>query len=358
MHHTFKINFNSMKKYLLLLVCLSSMSAFAFDTWWHAECTRKAATANGFSGDARLAMQVSNYFTDYLSVVNDKLKEHTEGKLEVETEECYTYMHFDAVFTNQDIEQNWQTLFDNTVKSLRKYAGASIAKPGFRLIVFFNILGASLHTVQDFYSHSNWVNLHSKMNASPIPVWYDLTQEERNKLVLATGAYPDGSVKGKLNHADLNKDCSIRPFNKEAVETAERASIDWIKRLMEATPEVPWGELKSYNIQNNPTMKRFLVSLDATFLTSSSIVADHFDGPKPAKFVFNAEKNLPKERVQATAALTLTLNQYDLNIRMTGNEFNLPSPYWAGFMGYHIVRELALGLSHSKKLYLKTMKNK
>ncbi len=347
-----------MKNFLLIVACLFSFQLYAFDTWWHTECTRKAATANGFSGDARLAMQVSNYFTDYLSVGNDKLKEYTEGKLEVEIEECYTYMHFDAIFTNQDIEQNWQVLFDNTAKSLRKHAGASIAKPGFRLIVFFNILGASLHTVQDFYSHSNWVNLHTKMNVSPIPVWYDVTTEERNKLALATGAYPDGSVKGKLNHADLNKDFSLRPLNKEAVETAERASIDWIKRLMEAVPEVPWSELKAYNIQNNQTMKRFLVSLDATFLTTTSIVAGHFDGPKPAKFVFDREKNLPKERAQAAAALGLTLNQYDLNIRMTGNEFNLPSPYWAGFMGYHIVRELALGLSHNRKLYLKTMKNK
>ena len=36
----------------------------AFDTWWHAECTRKAMVANGFSNDARLATQVSNYLTD------------------------------------------------------------------------------------------------------------------------------------------------------------------------------------------------------------------------------------------------------------------------------------------------------
>lgn len=347
-----------MKKILLLITCFFSVQSFAFDTWWHAECTRKAATANGFSSDARLAMQVSNYFTDYLSVANDKLKEYTEGKLEVETEECYTYMHFDAIFTNQDIEQNWQLLFDNTVKCLRKYAGAGIAKPGFRLIVFFNIMGASLHTVQDFYSHSNWVNVHNKMNLIPVPVWYDVAMEERNKLKLATGAYPDGSVAGKLNHADLNKDFSMRSLNKDAVETAERASIDWVKRLMEAVPEVPWSELKNYNIQNNPTMKRFLVSLDATFLTTTSIVAGHFDGPMPAKFVFDREKNIKKEQAQAGAALALTLNQYDLNIRTTGNEFNLPSPYWAGFMGYHIIRELALGLSHSRKISLKTMKNK
>jgi uncharacterized membrane protein YwzB len=342
-----------MKKYFLIATLFYSLQCTAFDTWWHAECTRKAMVANGFSGDARLAVQVSNYFTDYLAVVNDLIKEHTSGKLDIATEDCYKFMHFDAIFKNEDIEKNWTLLYENTVNCIKKYATANSTKPGFRLIVFFNILGASLHIVQDFYSHSNWVNSFIEMKASPIPVWYDKTPEERKLLKMFTGAYPDGSSPGKKNHADLNKDFSSRPLNKEGVETAERASTDWVKRIMEAVPEAPWAELKSYNIQSNMAMKRFLVSLDATFLTSSSIVAGHFDGNTPAKFVFSAEKSMPKERVQAAAALALTLDQYKLNIYTPGNEHNLPSPYWSGFMVYYIVRDIAAGLKHNKTVYKK-----
>lgn len=70
-------------------------------------------------------------------------------------------------------------------------------------------------------------------------------------------------------------------------------------------PELPWGELKSYNIQGDAILKNFLVKLDATFLTSSSIVAGHLDGSKPAKFIFSAEKNLVKEQSMASQPLIL-----------------------------------------------------
>jgi len=55
-----------MKKIYFSFLCMYSLQVMAFDTWWHAECTRKAMVANGFSGDARLATQVSNYITDFI----------------------------------------------------------------------------------------------------------------------------------------------------------------------------------------------------------------------------------------------------------------------------------------------------
>jgi hypothetical protein len=341
-----------MKKILVIISCLSFLQSKAFDTWWHAECTRKAMVANGFSGDARLAVQVSNYITDFLAAEKDIFQKYIGDKVNFETDMSYKFMHFDAIYTNENLEQNWKLLYENTINCLRKYAASATVKPGFRLIIFFNIIGASLHIVQDFYSHSNWVNLFNAKKFGPAPVWYDLTRKQRDSLKLVTGAYPDGAVPGKLNHADLNKDCSTRALNIDAVETAERASTDWVKRIMEAVPEVPWGELKSYNIQNNMALKRFLIKLDATFLTSSSIVAEHFDGLQPSKYVFSPEKKLDREKTMAKNALILTVDQYYINLTtMEGNQFNLPSPYWAGFMGYHIVRDLANGLRHNGKIY-------
>lgn len=345
-----------MKKIFLLACCSFTLNAMAFDTWWHAECTRKAMVANGFSGDARLATQVSNYITDFHSAIlfgsGIPEKERVEV-FKLKQEMSYEYMHFDAIFTTADIETNWQFLFNNTVRALKKYNNNPDVKSGFRLIVLFNIVGASLHTVQDFYSHSNWVNTYVLLNKN-IPTWYEEDSTYRRSLQLYTGAYPDGSVKGMKSHSELNKDCSARPLNKEAVAVAEKSSIEWVKKIMEATPELPWGELKSYNIQKDPILKNFLVKLDATFLTSSSIMGPdggHLDGPTPVKFVFSADKNIVQERTMAAAALTLTINEYSAYLTLERNIYKIPSPYWAGFRVYFITRDLANGLSHSNKKY-------
>jgi uncharacterized membrane protein YwzB len=340
-----------MKKILLLVIVFHSVQAFAFDTWWHAECTRKAMVANGFSADARLATQVSNYLTDFMAVMNmgnEKLAEAGIERLRLRSDHSYDFMHFDAIFTTEDIEKNWALVFANTVSTLKKYADGSLTEPGFRQIILFNIVGASLHIVQDFYSHSNWVNLYSSQGRSPIPVWYDVPLTERAAMKLYTGIYQK-PYNGHTSHDDLHKDNSARPFNKEAVETAERASTDWVKRIMEATPEVNWAGLKSYNIQSDRIMKNFLSKLDATFLTSSSIAAGKFDGDNSVKHVFSEDSK--KERFQAVQILEATIGEYLANSVQASNKYRLFTPYWAGFMGYNIIHDMACGLKLNKEKY-------
>lgn len=349
-----------MKKIALLTALLASINSFAFDTWWHAECTRKAMVANGFSADARLAAQVSNYITDFHSAAlfgtGIPEKQRVEV-LKLKQEMSYEYMHFDAIFTTADIRQNWDKIFANTVQALKKYYNNPEVKSGFRLIILYNIMGASLHIVQDFYSHSNWVNTYVTNRKLPVPTWYGEDSLYRNSLTLFTGAYPDGSVKGMKGHSELNKDCSTIPLNKEAVEVAERASVEWIKMIMDATPELPWGELKSYNIQGDAVLRNFLVKLDATFLTSSSVVAGHLDGSQPARYIFSADKDMVKEKAMAFQALNLTLGEYAAYLTLERNIYKIPSPYWAGFRVYYITRDLADGLSHSNRKYSRPRTN-
>lgn len=345
-----------MKKILLLTAIFISCKTFAFDTWWHAECTRKAMVANGFSGDARLATQVSNYIADFMAGSFDKGNEIIEGKGLKELrltggDESYSYIHFDGVLTEAEMEKSWKILFDNTIAALKKYTAAEAVRPGYRLIVLYNILGTSLHVVQDFYSHSNWVNLYHKAGKTPIPIWFDITAEERKKLKLESGVYPDGSMPGHANHSELNKDASSRDLNSVAVETAERASIHWMKRIMDSAAFVNWAELKAYTIQKDIVMKRFLVSLDATFLTSSSIMFDHLDGEAPAKYIFDKDKNMKKEKAQALAALLMVLDNYAANMGIKKNDYMLPSPYWAGFKVYFVTRDIANGLTLKGKKY-------
>jgi hypothetical protein len=71
--------------------------------------------------------------------------------------------------------------------------------------------GRLTHTVQDFYSHSNWVELHQHL--SPIPVW-DMNVASLPDGLLS-GTYPSSHRRTRIapTHAELNKDCRFTWFS-------------------------------------------------------------------------------------------------------------------------------------------------
>ena len=72
--------------------------------------------------------------------------------------------------------------------------------------------GKLTHTVQDFYSHSNWVELHQHL--SPIPVW-GLSVDSLPADALS-GTYPSNTLPSSqrvLTHAELNKDSPFAWFS-------------------------------------------------------------------------------------------------------------------------------------------------
>lgn len=320
--------------------------AAAFDTWWHAWATLQAMQTTGFSSDARLTVQVENYLTDFFSVVD---LEHVnklvpgyktgmpQGLKGIDLKDM-ARLHFDDIFTTAGVSAQWTNLLANTRVALHKYATDPSVKSGFRLIVLFTILGASLHTVQDFYSHSNWVNLWAAQQpGKPVPTWYSVSPPVRNGMKLFTGAYPNGCCPGHVDHEVLSKDNSSKPLNPPAVDAAARASTEWVKMLM-TDKTIPWAALQSYKV--DPVVgKHFLYDLDATFLTSTSILAGHWDGAHPVKHVFDNDP--AKEKAKAIQAALLVFRGYSTNLALKGNIYGLPTPYWAGFYMYHIERDLA-----------------
>lgn len=78
----------------------------------------------------------------------------------------------------------------------------------------FTVFGSMLHTVQDFYAHSNWVELHE--GVSPVPVW-DLDLD----------ALPAGIVSGTFE-LDFPKECgpdapTHEQLNKDSPNSLEGA---------------------------------------------------------------------------------------------------------------------------------------
>ncbi len=68
------------------------------------------------------------------------------------------------------------------------------------------LFGTMTHTVQDFYAHSNWVELHA--NEEPIPIWDLSVQSLPTQIVSGTFFldWPKMCGPGAPTHAELNKD--------------------------------------------------------------------------------------------------------------------------------------------------------
>jgi hypothetical protein len=320
-------------------------ASFAFDTRWHMDATRIGMQSNGFSSDARLMAQFGNYITDFFSAVDlREAYQHIPGGaaagwptgLHGINIEDIARMHFDALTSEAQIEHQWKTLEANTLAALKKWNSDPSVKPGYRGILVLTILGSSLHAVQDFYSHSNWL----KVSGTGGRLWFDVPASERQKMDVRSGWYPDGNTPGVLYHKDENKDSTGRPMNEAAFHAASRASSDWVKRIIDQSPEIPWSTVRAWQPQPLNVAGPWLRNADATFVTTTSTLAGHWDGPTPVKNVFAVDPGQNKR--MAVQALMLSLKVYSTNIAMSSGD--TPTPFWVGFTVYHIERDLAKDL--------------
>jgi hypothetical protein len=327
-----------------VLVAIATPS-HAFDTKWHADATRLAMEKHGFSADARLMCQFANYLTDYFAGPGDyieKLDAHVPAGIPkarglggVEPRDV-SRLHFDALIMHSQVEHQWKTLEQNTKNALERFAADPAVKAGYRPVVLLTIVCASLHAVQDFYSHSNWLKKVQARDGGT-PIWFDLSDADRVQANIQTGWYPDGTTAGRLYHREENKDSSARPLNAPAFNAATRASIDWVGRLMAQTPGVPWGTLKAWTALPANLNGMWLKKPDASFITTTSALADHWDGRTPVKNVFAPESS--RNKTMAGEALQLTLGVYFKNISQSSPA--TPTPHWVGFTIYHVERALA-----------------
>lgn len=92
-------------------------------------------------------------------------------------------LHFDDLAaTDQyggDVDATWYRLFGGTI------AGLLWAAEHEDVAAAHNVLGVSLHAVQDFYSHSSWVDEPERRGAT----WLDLEPAERIGETVRTGSY-------------------------------------------------------------------------------------------------------------------------------------------------------------------------
>ena len=202
----------------------NATAATAFDTGPHASMTIDAVMRVGFSKSAADVIQVENWLTDYYtSTITPALTTAEQCELEK--------LHFDDVFTTADATHYWANLTANTKAAIQK------ADRDDDPLEFFDALGISLHVLQDFYAHSNWVETlpvtpgqysTATWFGTPNPPstihtgWYD------NCLGIAEGTHtPHGGYTSGMNH-----DSVVRPNYDRAYVCGYAASYEWARNAL------------------------------------------------------------------------------------------------------------------------------
>ncbi len=174
-------------------------AAHAFDTGPHSDITRDALTAEGFGATARDVVVVNNWFVDLYSN-SSKVPQsgHADTAVSVlgaffENDEHWskavldgaTRMHFDSslwdVSNVAKAQAEWDRLQRATTQVLGSIKSAGGTNKELQLL---STIGTGLHAIQDFYSHSNWIEQQgiegvdgpdwSKLSFGLTPTWFDV----------------------------------------------------------------------------------------------------------------------------------------------------------------------------------------
>jgi len=215
-----------------LIVC---GRASAFDTGPHASLTEDVMRTLGFSGAAADATQVENWLTDYYTST-PTIGSGPQCQLEK--------LHFDDVFSNAAIASYWANLAANTKAAAQK------AEQDNDVVEFLAVMGMSLHVVQDFYSHSDWVEAHGVGGYYKTKTWFEdktpptnlYTGWYANCLNIPQGTHvPHGGYTWGLNH-----DSVVRPNYANAYVYAWAGSYEWARNVMSWVSSGFLNKVKAY----------------------------------------------------------------------------------------------------------------
>lgn len=237
----------------LLIGSLLILQCHGFGTGSHFDLTRTVLAEHGFGETSIQIAQVENWLTDYYSTSPTS---GDKGRAALEK------LHFDNLFTDEQVRTYWAILIRNLKSSTEK---AAEDNDQMSMLV---TLGMGLHAVQDFYSHSNWVELHPPRDNGEFrtDTFFSAIKASAAAPIkgVHTGKYPDDRTAGlgssvipgnaELHggyHTGLNKDSPMRPHWDEAYVFAYAGSYELVD-AMEAWAEKVrpgfWRSLREYAV--------------------------------------------------------------------------------------------------------------
>jgi len=216
---------------LLVLLIGSNVMVTGFDTGHHNDLTRNSLEAMGYNTDAQKVAALCNFFDDYFAYT-----------LDFEVIEEVKSLHFDNLITLENVTNYMTQLLINGRTAARNAATANDP------LRYLCVLGAGLHAIQDFYTHSSWVELHQgTCDCLRDDTWFSaLNQTDGNSTLLleqlvslrtytwgpSCETYEHNCFPGIVSHGDyctgVNKDSYNRPFFHKSYAFAFVGSIEWL----------------------------------------------------------------------------------------------------------------------------------
>lgn len=325
----------------LALLALASSPAPGFDGYWHSQCTQEVGQQFGFTEDAWKIMQLGNFSPDFFGPVADYASKSLKGKelqglkqfqeKNSDARADAVFLHFDNLngdfHHNSDFDHLFTHLLENTQHLLASYDKLPVDERT-RKVLTLIALGASLHCVQDFYSHSDWIHYDFdktdvkivKLSAGGLraPTWFEFRAKyndpDKWPVQVQSGIYPPPA--GVRNsHTHMNHDNSrlmyAEPENGQslrsqaeyhnmgpvpargddasnlahqqlAVNTAVAASIEWVQKVEENPDARKLIEsAKTWNLKiSDPHLEK---ELQAGIITQMALscAAGKWDGDNP-----------------------------------------------------------------------------
>jgi len=218
--------------------------------------------SHAFSETACKIIVVENLKTDVYTVLPSWLRRGPQPK------DCGLF-HFDSCFSLDRIKQTWQGLSESVegaltrcILQLRK--GSINEEETFLLI--YSVFGVALHKTQDFYTHSNWIELLSSIADKPeVPTWEEAIAiaasgvnpglesllEKAYTVAYRQKIIPPGiKTHGEMNldgpdtaYAKIFAPCG-KTYYELALITASRATVEWSEKLRNwVNDELLWQDL-------------------------------------------------------------------------------------------------------------------
>ncbi len=234
--------------------------ALAYDTGPHSELTRDAMSSEGFRNDAIGVAQVNNWFVDlYEQAGKNPYTGHGGFWKRLLTGAIRTEHWRDDVIAAAD-----RSHFDSSTTYLFNTAGVTHEWDRLRRSVWtlareardendpaklLTVLGVSLHQVQDFYTHTNWMEPGGILGGEgpdwaaegfgTSPTWFDIPADKRDAHTIYTAntqGHPRqhgnwNSDRNRNLSKNMNKDWPGRPLWLESAVTAYFASRQWVEAV-------------------------------------------------------------------------------------------------------------------------------
>lgn len=399
---------------VLTAVAFLASPAAAFDTYWHEQCVQRTGEHFGFTESAWKIMQLGNFSPDFFGPVSEAAA-NGPGAAQLtaldqandpQVRGAALFLHFDNLYGDFQKNSNFDSLFNSLLESTQKliagYNQLSVDDRTRNALTLIT-LGAALHAVQDFYSHSNWIHTDFdqtdvKMVALPsegvrAPTWFEFRDKHENpdqwSFRIESGIYPP-PPKVRNTHTHMNHDNSqlryTEPENSGtplrsqaeyhddgpvpargddasdlahqqlAVNTAIAAGIEWVTRVeMNSDARKAIESAKSWDLKKgDPSLAR---ELEAGLLTERTLscAAGKWDGEEPpgdrgllCRSVLQAKGNSAAGAAGSkveSAIIGLAANLLvPVALRFTGL-------FWDVHARYHILEQLAQGIGSDSGHY-------